>query len=154
MPHVLQRRVPYTLERRVGAVAIPGAVGAPALVAPTSPRLLVSDPITLFDRIVITDTLSHRPTKLLAIGQARMFAGWVLEIDNQLDQALTADLIGSMFDDPANAGDIGLSSTIGAGTFQPIINDTWVPFLGIRLTAAVAPTTGFVTVRGVVQQQE
>ena len=154
MSTVFQRRVPYTLEKIAGAVVVPGAPAPGALAVPTSPTLFVTDPVTLFDRVAITDTLSHRPVKLLAIGRARMFAGWVLEIDNQLDQALTADLIGSMFDDPANAGDVGISSSIGAGTFQPIINDTWVPFLGIRLTAAVAPTTGFVTVRGVVQQQE
>lgn len=153
MPTVFQRRVPYTLETRPGPA--PLKPGAPAAVLePTGPRLFVSDPVTLFDRVAIRNTLSHRPVILLPIGLARMFAGWVLEIDNQLNQALTADLIGSILDDPANAGDVGLSSTIGANTFQPIINDTWVPFLGIRLTAAVAPTTGFVTVRGVVQQQE
>ena len=154
MPTVFQRRVPYTLVKERGAVVLPGAPAPAALAAPTSPRLFVSDPVTLFDRVAITDVLTHRPVLLLPIGEARMFAGWVLEIDNQLDQSLTADLIGSILNDPANAGDVGISSTIGANTFQPIINDTWVPFLGIRLTAAVAPTSGFVTVRGVVQQQE
>jgi hypothetical protein len=107
--------------------------------------------VRLIDRLAITDTGSHRPNVLLNLNQA---VSWVFEVNNQLDQSVTIHLVGAFTDDPGNAGDVGLSATIAATTVEPVVLDAsnlWTPFSGLRAVCPVAPSAGFVTVRGAVQ---
>ncbi len=115
------------------------------------PLTAVKPVVVVFNAVAIRDTVSHFPTALLDLRNARQ---WAMEIDNSLDQNLTVELIGSITDRPDSAGDLGVDSVSTLGTFEPIASSVWSPFIGVRLIAATAPTTGLVTVRGQVQVEE
>lgn len=133
-------------------VVVPkGGAGSGLALPGAHPLIAVKSVITLFNAVAIRDTVSHFPTALLDLRNARQ---WAMEIDNSLDQNLTVELIGSITDRPDSAGDIGVNQVSTLGTFEPIATDSWAPFIGVRLIAATAPTSGLVTVRGQVQVEE
>lgn len=155
MPNPLQQtRIPWVLE--LTRTRAPEAVHlvadelapAPAVVVPRLRKLSV---VVLFDAQAIRDVLVHRPLVLLNLEMAKF---WAFDADNRLDQAVTIAMVGSLVNDPANAGDVGLSSTLAANTRQPVINGTWAPYVGLTVTAPVAPTSGSITIRGQVQVEE
>lgn len=133
-------------------VVIPkGGAGSGLALPGAHPLIATKSVVTLFNAVAIRDTVSHFPTALLDLRNARQ---WSMEIDNSLDQNLTVELIGSLTDRPDSAGDLGANQVSLLGTFEPIAASDWAPFVGVRLIAGTAPTTGLVTVKGQVQVEE
>ena len=155
MPTPLQQTaIPWVLEK--DRVRAPGAVlsvagdvvGAPTLAVPRLRKLPIE---LLFDAQDIRDVLTHRPLILLDLGLAKL---WTFEADNGLNQAVTIAMVGGLANDPAGVGNVGLSQSLAANTREPIISDTWAPYLGVTVLAALAPTTGSITIRGQVQVED
>jgi len=145
-----QTRIPWVLEKeRVRAEGAAPSLAEPS-VAPV-PRLRKTAIDVLFDAAEIRDTATHRPLVLLSLERGKV---WAFDADNRLDQAVTIAMVGSVNNDPANAGNIGISASLAAGTREPVINDTWAPYIGVTVAAAVAPTSGSITIRGQVQVEE
>ncbi|GAI61552.1 unnamed protein product [marine sediment metagenome] len=77
----------------------------------------------------------------------------VFKVESSLNQAVNIQLIGNIVDSKELATDIGLALPCTANgniSVGPAWDD-WTPFIGIRITAAVAPTAGILTIWAVIQ---
>jgi len=74
-------------------------------------------------------------------------------VQSSLNQACQIHLIGNFVDDMPLASDIGLLINVGANENHSVgpAWDDWHPFVGVRITTAVAPTAGILTIWAVVQ---
>jgi hypothetical protein len=80
----------------------------------------------------------------------------VIKISSTLDQAVNVQLMGNGIQDFATAVAMGMAINIPVGGPLPItpavetigigVNDDWHPYLGIEITAAVAPVSGSLTI--------
>lgn len=149
MPTTMQSTRPYFLEKfrvREGQVLTPGG-----LVVATPPSLKLRPQVVLFDGLAIIDTANHDPLVMVDLSKADPSGSWMFDVWNDHNQILTFNVIAALTNDPASAGLTGNTGTIAAVTREPIINDTWAPFVGIRVNYAVAPTTGQLTIRAQVR---
>ena len=107
---------------------------------------------TLFSDREIRDTKTYYPDELLDLSQATY---WGFDVENSCNQDVICELIGGSRDIPASAGliDVGATVTIAAGATLPIATDIWMPFLGVRISYAVAPTSGKLRTTGWVQER-
>jgi len=74
--------------------------------------------------------------------------------ESSLNQAVNLQVIGNIVDDRGRATDInGVLPLAANGNLSvgPAWDD-WTPFIGIRITAAVAPTAGILTIWAVIQE--
>ena len=78
----------------------------------------------------------------------------MFKAESSLNQAVNLQVIGNIVDDTGRATDIGLVLPLPANgnlSVGPAWDD-WTPFIGVRITAAVAPTAGILTISAVVQE--
>jgi len=78
----------------------------------------------------------------------------VFKAESSLNQAVNLQVIGNIVDDKGRATDINGALPLAANgnlSVGPAWDD-WTPFIGIRITAAVAPTAGILTIWAVVQE--
>lgn len=78
----------------------------------------------------------------------------VFKAESSLNQAVNLQVIGNIVDDINLATDIdGVLPLAANGNLSvgPAWDD-WTPFIGVRITAAVAPTAGILTISAVVQE--
>ncbi|MBA7465051.1 hypothetical protein ES707_00212 [subsurface metagenome] len=78
----------------------------------------------------------------------------MFKAESSLNQAVNLQVIGNIVDDRGRATDIGPALPLAANgnlSVGPAWDD-WTPFIGIRITAAVAPTAGILTIWAVVQE--
>jgi len=78
----------------------------------------------------------------------------VLKVESSLDQAIQIQLVGNIDEDMALAAPINGPLACGANgniTVGPAWDD-WHPFIGALITTAVAPTTGILKIRTVIQE--
>lgn len=78
----------------------------------------------------------------------------LFKVESSLNQAVNIQLIGNIVDDMSLATDINGALPCAANgniSVGPAWDD-WAPFIGIRITAAVAPTAGILTISAVVQE--
>jgi len=78
----------------------------------------------------------------------------LFKIESSLDQAVNIQLVGNLDEDMALASNInGVLACAANGNISigPAWDD-WHPFLGIRIIVAVAPVTGILTIRAVIQE--
>jgi len=78
----------------------------------------------------------------------------LFKAESSLNQAANLQVIGNIADDHARATDIdGVLPLPGNGNLTVgLAWDDWTPFTGIRITVAVAPTAGILTIWAVVQE--
>jgi len=74
--------------------------------------------------------------------------------ESSLNQAVNLQVIGNIVDDRERATDIGPALPLAANSNLSVgpAWDDWNPFIGIRITAAVAPTAGILTIWAVIQE--
>jgi len=78
----------------------------------------------------------------------------VFKAESSLNQAVNLQVIGNIVDDRGRATDIGPALPLAANgnlSVGPAWDD-WNPFIGLRITAAVAPTAGILTIWAVIQE--
>ncbi len=78
----------------------------------------------------------------------------MFKAESSLNQAVNLQVIGNIVDDRERATDIGLVLPLAANSNLSVgpAWDDWNPFIGIRITAAVAPTAGVLTIWAVIQE--
>ena len=106
--------------------------------------------VKLFDRLKIRDTNAKYPAMLLDLRDAEY---WGFEVDNSHDQNATVSLIGGSVGVPGSAGNVGADVTVNSATVEPIATDIWLPFLGLKVAFATAPTSGEITITGFVKRK-
>ena len=78
----------------------------------------------------------------------------VIKVDSSLDEAVDIQLIGNIVDDTELATDIDTpkscpkKDSISIGPAW----DHWFPYIGVRITATIAPTEGLLTISAVSQE--
>ena len=78
----------------------------------------------------------------------------MFKAESSLNQAVNLQVIGNIVDDRGRATDIGPALPLAANgnlSVGPAWDD-WNPFIGLRITAAVAPTAGILTIWAVIQE--
>lgn len=130
----LQQQIAMEVSRQLGGLVVPN---------------LVKKRYTLFDHRVIKDTKIYFPDVLMDLS---LGIAWGFDIDNAQDQTVTVELIGG--GDPSSMGLVGSSGSVAAGTIQPLATNIWLPFLGVRISYASAPSAGNITVTGWVQERQ
>ena len=78
----------------------------------------------------------------------------LVKVESSLDQAVEIQLIGNIVDDMELATDIDIAKTCPANDNISIgpAWDHWCPYIGVRITVAVAPTSGLLTITAVSQE--
>ncbi len=78
----------------------------------------------------------------------------VIKVESSLNQAVQIQLIGNTVDDMELATDIGpeLPCTANGNISVGPAWDDWHPYIGVRITVAVAPTAGILSISAVTQE--
>ncbi len=78
----------------------------------------------------------------------------VIKVESSLNQAVQIQLIGNTVDDMELATDINgpLPCTANGNISVGLAWDDWHPFIGVKITIAVAPTAGILTISAIVQE--
>lgn len=78
----------------------------------------------------------------------------IFKIESSLDQPVNIQPVGAIFDSFTLATNInGVFPCVANGSIHiGLAWDDWMPFVGLRITTAVAPTTGILKVWAVVQE--
>lgn len=78
----------------------------------------------------------------------------VIKVESSLDQAVTIQVIGNITDTITRAVDINspLPCTVNGNISIGPAWDDWHPYIGVRITVAVAPTAGILTISAVIQE--
>jgi len=79
---------------------------------------------------------------------------FLIKVESSLNQPVTVQVIGNFVDDMALASDINAPIVVGADENHSIglAWDDWHPFIGIRLTTAIAPAAGILNTWAVIQE--
>lgn len=100
----------------------------------------------LFNKVPIRDTVRHDGKFMLPL---RDNANIYFEVINTHNQAVTIELVVAFCGGYVGATRIGLPETVGANGnegFTVAADSTWGPWVGVQLSFAVAPASGFVSV--------
>ncbi|MBA7484020.1 hypothetical protein ES707_19539 [subsurface metagenome] len=78
----------------------------------------------------------------------------VIKVESSLNQAVQIQVIGNTVDDMELAIDINgpFPCTANGNISVGLAWDDWHPFIGVRITTAVAPTTGILKIEAVIQE--
>ncbi|MBA7471053.1 hypothetical protein ES707_06347 [subsurface metagenome] len=78
----------------------------------------------------------------------------LVKVESSLDQDVDIQLIGNIVDDMELATDIDIAKTCPANDNISIgpAWDHWCPYIGVKITVAVAPTAGLLTISAVSQE--
>jgi len=78
----------------------------------------------------------------------------VIKVESSLDQAVQIQIIGNTVDDMELATDISSlwPCTANGNISVCLAWDDWHPFIGVRITTALAPTSGILTISAVIQE--
>lgn len=78
----------------------------------------------------------------------------VIKVESSLNQAVQIQVIGNTVDDMELAIDINgpFPCTANGNISIGLAWDDWHPFVGIRITTAIAPTSGVLTISAVIQE--
>ncbi|MBA7706516.1 hypothetical protein ES703_115370 [subsurface metagenome] len=78
----------------------------------------------------------------------------LFKVESSLNQPCKVQLIGNFVDDMPMASDLNAIINVGANENHSIgpAWDDWHPFIGVRITTAVAPTAGILNIWSVVQE--
>jgi len=109
---------------------------------------LAKNSIRIFDNIEIKDTDAHQPDPFMwidAFDKSKVVFG----IENGLNQNVSVQPIGRA---GGAEGNLGSATTVNAnsdGIVALDLNSYWAPYISVKITAAVAPTSGKIIVYGI-----
>lgn len=135
------------LQQWLAAQGIPPAEGVEVTV---KVPWVAKEPEVLFDRAITTaDTFDA--DKMVNWTKGKRL---VIKVESLLDQALQIQVVGNITDNYYLATDINAAIPCPAqGNISiGLAWDDWHPFIGARITTAVAPTSGILTISAVIQE--
>lgn len=118
----------------------------PLLIGPAGGGLYRTKLVRIFSKLPIRDTVTHDGRFMLPM---RDTGNIFFEVVNTHNQAVDVELVTGSCGGYVGATRIGLPETVAANRsegFTVSADDTWGPWIGIQLSFATGPTSGFVTV--------
>lgn len=111
---------------------------------------IAKDPEQIFDA-AITTAGTFECDKMTDFKSGKRMIVW---IESSLDQAVQVQVTGNINDNKAAATNIGAPIPVPINTNQAAVLGfgNWHPYVGVRITAGVAPTAGRLTVWTVIQE--
>ena len=108
------------------------------------------EPEVIFDR-AITSAATFNADKMVNWTRGKRL---IIKVESLLDQDCDIQVVGNIADSYLGATDIPPIATCLAhgNTSIGLAWDDWFPFIGVRITTAVAPTSGLLTISAVVQE--
>ncbi|MBA7506204.1 hypothetical protein ES706_04885 [subsurface metagenome] len=136
------------LEQLVTAAGIPGVPGVEVTVLTP---WVAKEPEVLFDR-AITSAATFDADKMVNWTRGKRL---VIKVESLLDQDCDIQVVGNITDSYYLAIDINdvIPCPAHGNTSIGLAWDDWMPFIGVRITTAVAPTPGSIlTISAVIQE--
>jgi len=135
------------MQQWLAAQGIPPAEGVEVTV---KVPWVAKDPEVIFDR-AITSAATFDADKMVNWTRGKRL---VIHVESLLDEDCDIQAVGNIADNYFGATDVGLVETCLAhgNTSIGLAWDDWFPFIGVRITTAVAPTSGLLTISAVVQE--
>jgi len=124
---------------------------APPLVEVTAKTPWVAkEPEEIFSQAILT-TGTFYSDKMVDWTKGKRI---LFKVESTLDQAVQIQLIGNTVDDMNLATDINgpLPCTANGNISIGLAWDDWHPYVGVKITVAVAPTAGILTISAVIQE--
>lgn len=135
------------MQQWLAAQGIPPAEGVEVTV--TAPWV-AKEPEVIFDRAITSAATFDADTMVNWTRGKRL----VIKVESLLDQDCDIQVVGNTTDNYFTATDIPPVETCPAhgNTSIGLAWDDWFPFIGVRITTAIAPTSGLLTISAVVQE--
>ena len=136
-----------SLQQWLAAQGIPPAEGLEITVkAPW----VAKEPEVLFDR-AITSAATFDADKMVNWTRGKRL---IIKVESLLDEDCDIQVVGNITDNYFTATDINgaIPCPAHGNTSIGLAWDDWHPFIGVRITTAIAPTSGILTVSAVVQE--
>jgi len=135
------------LEKINAALGVPGT---PCIEVKVLAPWKAREPETIFDQ-VIRSAGTITSDRMVNWTEGKRL---ILKVESSLDQAVQIQTIGNLDDT------INLATNIGPPVACPANGNAsigmawgdWMPYIGVRITAAIAPAAGILTVRAVIQE--
>jgi len=132
------------------ALAALGLPGAPGLEVTVLTPWVAKEPETIYEE----------PIRAAGVFFSDHMANWtkgkrlMIKAESSLNQAVQIQAIGNVDNTPNLATDIGAPTPCPANGNASIgmAWDDWQPYIGVRITAPIAPVAGILTVRVVIQE--
>lgn len=126
------------------------AIKKTGLAVEVSTPWVAKTPEQIFDRAIrAAETVNADKMVDLTRGKRLLF-----KVESTLDQAAQIQLVGDVVDNYTLATNIGpvLPCAANGNISVGLAWDDWHPFVGVRVTTAVAPTTGMLKIWAVIQE--
>lgn len=130
--------------------------------------LLLEQLITAIGAIQVTapwvakdpEQIYSHDIRVAGLFNADMMVNWIngkrllIKVESSLDQACIIQVTGNFVDDMNLASDINAPINVAANENHSIglAWDDWHPFIGVRITTAIAPAAGILNIWAVVQE--
>lgn len=113
-------------------------------------KWIAQEPEVIFDR-AITSAATFNADKMVNWTRGKRL---VIKVESLLDEDCDIQVVGNITDSYLTATDIPPVVTCLAhgNTSIGLAWDDWFPYIGVRITTAVAPTSGLLTISAVVQE--
>jgi len=137
------------LTRIHAAQGVPGEPGEPVIVAVLTPWK-AREPEIIFNQ-TIRSAGTFFSDRMVNWTEGKRL---LLKVESSLDQAVQLQPFGNLDDTRTMATNIGPPVVCPANGNASIGMDwgDWQPYIGIQITAAIAPTAGILTIRAVIQE--
>lgn len=111
---------------------------------------VAKEPELIFDR-AITSAATINADKMVNWTKGKRL---IIKVESLLDQAVQIQVVGNITDSYYLATDINgpLPCVANGNISVGLAFDDWHPFIGVRITTAVAPTSGILNISAVIQE--
>mgnify|MGYP000539154724 CR=1 FL=1 len=135
------------LEQWLAAQGVPSIPGVEVTV---STPWIAKEPEQIFSKAILSAGTYYSDTMVNWTNGKRI----LFKVESSLNQAVNIQVIGNTTDGKDLATDIGpvLPCTANGNISVGLAWDDWHPYVGIKITVAVAPTAGILTISAVVQE--
>ncbi len=123
---------------------------APGIEVSVSTPWIAKDPEQIFDSSIRSAGTFYSDSMVdFTRGKRILF-----KVESSLNQPVDIQLLGNIRDDFKLATDVGppLPCTANGNISVGLAWDDWHPYIGVKITAAAAPTAGILTISAVVQE--
>ncbi len=138
------------LQQLVAAAGVPITPPAEGVEVTVSTPWVAKEPEEIY-RFAIRTTGTFYSNKMVDWTRGKRL---VIKVESSLDQAVQIQVIGNTVDDVELATDINgpFPCTANGNISIGLAWDDWHPYIGVRVTSAVAPTAGILKIEDVIQE--
>ncbi len=138
------------LQQLVAAAGVPITPPTEGIEVTVLTRWVAKEPEEIFSRAILTIGTFYSD-KMVDWRQGKRI---YLFVESTLNQDVEIQVIGNMTDSKEGATDINVTHTCTKNdniSIGPAWDD-WCPYIGVKITTAVAPTAGVLTISAVIQE--